>query len=40
MEFVVMGDHEVNVSGFMHRVAAILLKSGHTLLVWGTSRQC
>ena len=28
MGFFVMGDHEVNVSGFVHLVAAIVVKSG------------
>ena len=28
MGFVVMGDHEVNVYGFVHLVAAIVVKSG------------
>ena len=28
MGFFVMGDHEVKVSGFVHLVAAVLLKSG------------
>jgi len=40
MEFVVIGDHEVNVSGFMHRIIAVRGNREHTLFSWVTNHRC